>query len=115
LRDRVYATVTLNCVVLADGRLGHCLVAKETPPGYGFAKLSLSAVKYDIADLTDSRGFSTVGVALPVVIRWGPPHPAPIAPTPPADGTPSDEPPPIPPPPDLGSFRDQPPANGPTG
>ncbi|HEX4197646.1 MAG TPA: hypothetical protein VHZ26_09395 [Caulobacteraceae bacterium] len=83
LRDKIYATVTLNCIVLTDGQLGHCLVVKETPSGYGFGKLSLSAVKYDVADLTDSRGYSTVGIALPVVMRWGPPHAPQPLPAPP--------------------------------
>lgn len=111
LRDKIHATVTLNCIVLTDGRLGHCLVTKETPPGYGFGKLSLSAVKYDVADLTDSRGFSAVGVALPIVIRWGPPHTAPTLPPTPADQSLSDEPLRAAPTPDLRLSGDQQPAN----
>lgn len=62
-------TITV-CRITALGRLTDCIVAEETPPGYGFARASIQAVALvRVAPPDDGRPLE--GERLRLRFRWG--------------------------------------------
>lgn len=67
--ENINASVTIDCTVLADGRMD-CVVTNETPPGRGFgaATLQLSQL-FRVAPQTRD-GVTTEGGSVRRTIRW---------------------------------------------
>lgn len=68
-RQNITGRVTLDCIVLDDGRLD-CTVLHEDPPGRGFAEATLRISRlFRIAPQT-TDGTPTVGGRIRRTIRW---------------------------------------------
>lgn len=62
--------VTLDCRIAASGRLDHCFVLSEAPPGEGFGPAALRLARFYAVRTTLRDGRSAVGHRVRVPVRF---------------------------------------------
>jgi TonB family protein len=75
VKAHVEGFATLGCEVAADGRLAHCKVLKETPPGAGFGQAAMAMSSLFQMKPMSKDGHPTSGGVVRIPIRFALPSP----------------------------------------
>lgn len=70
LRARISGRTNMRCEVMADGRLGTCLITSEDPDGEGFGAASLKLSKFFTMGPTTVDGLSIAGGVVNIPFRF---------------------------------------------
>lgn len=67
-----YGRVVMNCAVMPEGNLGHCMISSEDPADEGFAEAALKLVKFYKLGSANSAHLPRTTVDVPIYFSLAP-------------------------------------------